>query len=53
MHYTNAKSRFIYDPTFTAKTYTQTADGRHYRDDEVDGNRYYRLICGKEFPGCI
>jgi phytanoyl-CoA hydroxylase len=53
LHYTSAKSRFVYDPTFTATTYTQTPDGRHLRDDQIDGNRYYRLICGREFPGCV
>jgi len=53
VHYTSAKSRFIYDPTFTAKRYTQTPDRQHLRDDEIDGNRYYRLVCGREFPGCI
>src|SRR5262249_4706 len=32
VHYTSAKSRFVYDPTFTAMRYVQTPDGRHYRD---------------------
>jgi phytanoyl-CoA hydroxylase len=53
VHYTSAKSRFVYDPTFTATSYVQTSDGRHLRDDVVDGNRHYRLVCGREFPGCV
>ena len=53
VHYASAKSRFIYDPTTEYKTFTQTPDGRHLRDDEVDGNMQYRLVSGREFPGCI
>jgi phytanoyl-CoA hydroxylase len=53
VHYTSAKSRFVYDPTFTATSYVQTPDGRHLRDEVIDGNRYYRLVCGREFPGCV
>jgi ectoine hydroxylase-related dioxygenase (phytanoyl-CoA dioxygenase family) len=53
VHYTSAKSRFVYDPTFTAISYVQTPDGRHLRDDVIDGNRHYRLVSGREFPGCV
>lgn len=66
LHFTNAKSRlglgaagelYEWDRTpgggrhFAA--HLQTPDGRHLRGDYVLGNRHYRLVCGREFPGCV
>lgn len=53
VHYASAKSRFVYDPTTEYTRFMQAPDGRHLRDDQVDGNMQYRLVCGREFPGCI
>jgi phytanoyl-CoA hydroxylase len=53
LHYADAKSRWVSDPTLTYTRYTQTPDGLHLADDEIFGNREYLLVCGREFPGCI
>jgi hypothetical protein len=50
-HYTDAKSRFV--PDAFGKTFVQTPDGLHLRDDVIYGNRHYRLAVGRAFPGCV
>jgi ectoine hydroxylase-related dioxygenase (phytanoyl-CoA dioxygenase family) len=51
--YTDAESRFVRDPVFNFERYVQTPEGEHWRDDQIYGNRHYRLVCGREFPGCV
>jgi ectoine hydroxylase-related dioxygenase (phytanoyl-CoA dioxygenase family) len=56
LHYANAESQwgdFANDRTGFAHSYVQTRDGLHLRDGVIQGNVDYRLVCGREFDGCI
>ncbi|MGI8423318.1 MAG: phytanoyl-CoA dioxygenase family protein [Chloroflexota bacterium] len=56
LHYANAESRwgdFSNDRTGIPHSYVQTPDGLHLRDGVIQGNMDYRLVCGREFDGCI
>ena len=56
MHYADTESKFgdyANDPGFT-HTYYSSPDRVHVRDGgAVHGNRKYKLVSGREFPGCI
>jgi phytanoyl-CoA hydroxylase len=56
VHYTSAKSRFVYDRTdrdHRPDQYVQTPERVHWIDDYIYGNRQYPLVSGREFPGCV
>jgi ectoine hydroxylase-related dioxygenase (phytanoyl-CoA dioxygenase family) len=56
VHYTSAKSRFVYDRTDRAhapEQYVQTPERVHWVGDYIYGNRRYPLVCGREYPGCV
>ena len=56
LHYADSESRFgdysgnADDPT---SDHLVTPERYHIRRGTVHGNRFWHLICGREFPGCI
>lgn len=44
LHYGNARSKSTADIT---------PDGRHWIGDKILGNLHWRLVSGREYPGCI
>jgi ectoine hydroxylase-related dioxygenase (phytanoyl-CoA dioxygenase family) len=56
LHYADAESKWgdhANLPGRPSVNFVQTADDEHLRDGKVHGNRYYPLVSGCQFPGCI